>query len=194
MDEERDLQEKSYPEIRESNDIPSHDDWGGWIISKGRNYKINPLPAEKDILGLFFEVRPTCNSDRLAIDIVAHQTGRKPEFVINTLKKAKAREEAKIQRAEYADAIYAEKIPQIQSIVGLSLEKLGQFVSNFHPETIEDAKGLSKIATDMNTLLRLELGKTTQSIELIQRTEKDVTVLLEELKNNDPFVDYDGNK
>lgn len=160
---------------------------------------LEPLPSEhfwgtsaqeKMILRTFFEVRPISDTHKEAALEVARRLGVTYSRVFGTIKKALIRREARLQRKEYADRIYSEKLPLAKSIVGKSLTKLDQYLTTFSPSSIQDAKDLSKIATEMTTLIRLELGQPTEQIGIMTQTQKNVTVIVEELKNNDPFVDY----
>lgn len=149
-----------------------------------------PSAIEANILRLFFEIRPASDSHKETSLEVAKRLGIRSYLVFQIVKKALLRKEAKKQRRDYADKIYGEKIPLAKSIVGKSLTKLDNFLTAYTPTNIEDAKGLAKIATDVTTLLRLELGQATQQVEIMHKTQRDVNVILHELKDNDPFVDY----
>lgn len=147
--------------------------------------------SNKKILQEYFTVRPTVDSHYKACNLVAKNLGVQHSLVITELSKAAAQKEAKKQREEYADYIYSQKLPLAKSIVGKSLVEVDNFLTTFKPTTVQEAKDLVKMATDMTTLLRLELGQSTQQIEIIHKTHKDVTVILEELRVTDPFMDYE---
>jgi len=144
----------------------------------------------KKILQEFFVVRPTVASHQQAALEVSKKVGVPLYKVIGILQKASAQSEAKKQREEYADLIYSQKMPLAKSIVGKSLMEVDEFLTTFKPSNVQEAKDLVKMATDMTTLLRLELGQSTERIEIIQKTHKDVTIILEELRQTDPFMDY----
>lgn len=145
----------------------------------------------KVVLREFFELRPTCNSYQQAVSEVAKKLCIGRETVSQILQKSAAQKEAKRQREEYADIIYSQKLPLAKSIVGKSLVEVDNFLTTFKPSNVQEAKDLVKMATDMTTLLRLELGQSTQQIEIIHKTQKDITVILQELKEADPFMDYE---
>lgn len=158
------------------------------------------LPAEiipvrestKVVLREFFEIRPTCNSYQQAVSEVSKKLGINRETVSQILQKSAAQKEAKRQREEYADILYSQKLPLAKSIVGKSLVEVDNFLTTFKPSNVQEAKDLVKMATDMTTLLRLELGQSTQQIEIIHKTQKDITVILQELKEADPFMTYEA--
>lgn len=160
---------------------------------------LEPIPSEsywgtsaqeRLILRTFFEVRPIADSHKEAALEVSKRLGIPYSRIFGTIRKALARREATLQRKEYADRIYAEKLPLAKAIVGKSLTKVNQYLTTFTPESLQDAKDLTKIATEMTSLIRLELGQPTEQIGIMTQTQKNVTVIVEELRNNDPFVDY----
>lgn len=146
--------------------------------------------ANRKILQEYFTVRPTVDSHYKACNLVAKNLGVQHSLVITELSKAAAQKEAKKQREEYADYIYSQKLPLAKSIVGKTLVEVDNFLTTFKPSNVQEAQSLVKMATDLTTLLRLETGQSTQQIEIIHKTHKDVTVILEELKATDPFMDY----
>lgn len=163
----------------------------GMLIShKSESSEWAPNKVEETVIRLFFEIRPASDSHKETALEVSRRLGLTYHKVFQIIKRSLLRKEAKKQRRDYADKIYEEKIPLAKSIVGKSLTKLDNFLTTYTPSNIEDAKGLAKIATDVTTLLRLELGQATQQVEIMHKTQRDVNVILHELKDNDPFVDY----
>lgn len=153
---------------------------------------IKPRRHEKQILREWFKYSPKSHATTMSSRIkkMSEETGFKPEVIKRTLAKAAAEEEAKLQRREYADKIYGEKIPFCKRIVGLGLEELESFVANNKPQDWKDASVLCKMLTDMQMLLRLELGQSTTNVEMVVKTSRDITSILKDLKSTDPFVDY----
>lgn len=145
----------------------------------------------KTVLREFFEIRPTCKSFYDAVSQISNKTGIAHSRIMGIISKASAQAEAKRQREEYADEIYSHKLPLAKSIVGKTLTQVDNFLTTFKPTTSQEAKDLVKMATDMTTLLRLEMGEATGRVEIITKTHKDITVVLNELKETDPFMDYD---
>lgn len=160
------------------------------LAPKRRSWDTDLTAGEQRILKAWFKHRPICRYSRQAVRLVAKECRTYESEVLRTVRKANAEAEAKRQRLEMTEAIYASKIPTAKEVVGWSLEKLATFVKENRPVTWEDAQRLTKIATDMQMLLRLELGQSTQNIELVTRTQRDVTAIIQDLSANDPFVDY----
>lgn len=146
--------------------------------------------TEQLALKAWFKHRPIAKSARQAIRLVARECRTPERTVLSIIRKANAETEAKKQREEITNAVYAAKIPTAKEVVGYSLESLAEFVKTHKPNSWEDAQRLTKIATDMQMLLRLELGQSTQNIDLVSRTQRDVNVIIQDLATNDPFVDY----
>jgi hypothetical protein len=155
-----------------------------------KEYWWHPSKEQKAVIRAFFELRPVCDSHKETALAVSKQLNLSYSRVFGIIKTALLRQEAVIQRREYADLLYKEKIPIAKSIVGHSLQKVDDYLQNFSPTSIQDVKDLVGIAKDMTHLLRLELGESTEKIEIIHKTQKDVTVLVEEARRNDPFTDY----
>lgn len=98
---------------------------------------------------------------------------------------------------EAEELIVADKIPIVKAIVGANLASLLEWSVDFRARnahrqmTVDEAKKLSGLATELNSLIRLEEGKSTVNMGIVNQVEKEVTVILEELKEVDPFVSYD---
>ncbi len=166
---------------------------GFGLPAKDMSPSVGLLPhshLNETVLREFFEIRPTCKSVHEAVNEISKKTGISYTKIMGVVGKASAQAEAKRQREDYADQIYSQKLPIAKSIVGKTLTQVDNFLTTFKPTTSQEAKDLVKMATDMTTLLRLELGESTSRVEIITKTHKDVTVILDELKANDPFMDY----
>lgn len=161
---------------------------------RSKSLPLNPTLTHKQIMEAWYEEAPKHDTNIATAKAVAQKVMRKAETVLKVVKAAKLKEQSKILREQIAEEVYGEKTTVAKSIVGKSLLAVDEFLNSFKPQCAEDAKALVHIATNLTQLMRLELGKPTQSIEIIQKTQKDVTVILEELKKNDPFVDYPDGK
>jgi len=170
--------------------LPTQEPWEQHLMVDGELPMIRPINSHEDILKVFFEIRPGCPNDAEAVRQVAGKLDKPFHHVENIIRTGIIRQEAKEQRAKYADKIYEEKIPVIKTIISKGLESVLEFVTNNKPKDYTEAKLLSSIATDLTKLLRLELGQSTHKVELIHSTQKDITVILDELQTTDPFVDY----
>lgn len=188
--QEEEDQETLVEPSRPPSDVPQWENWNKWGFDAKYDKPLRPIKPDREVLRRFFEIRPTVSNDGMAIMMLSQELHRREETIADIVRRAHLKEEAKKQRREYADKIYGEKIPYAKKIAGLALRALSKYIETHPPESFEDAKTLSKIATDMNTLLRLELGESTHNIEIVHKTNKTVNVILEELRKNDPFVDY----
>lgn len=104
---------------------------------------------------------------------------------------------AEEHRQELFSKTLQEKIPLLREVMGLTLLSLKDFLEALYSDeerkaalTVKEAKDLSSIAKDLNEIIRLELGQSTQNIEMVTKVEHDVTFILEDLRKKDPFVDY----
>jgi len=92
-----------------------------------------------------------------------------------------------------------EKVPVLKEIVNLALENTRTFLEELSdPEiranrlkTIRDARDLSQIASDLNSLLRLELGQATQNVKHEVELSLDETKkVFDELRKVDKVFEY----
>lgn len=165
-----------------------------------------PLPTEDRFKGLSDWVGPV--TEEYLAGRTPHEISQKfglamghIRFIICT---ASLRELADKHRQRIMEELLKDKIPLLREVAGLSLAGLRSFLEELITDkekmkklTLKDARDLSAIAKEQNETLRLELGQSTEKIELVRKVEKDVTIILEDLKKEDPFVDYskpeDGN-
>jgi hypothetical protein len=90
------------------------------------------------------------------------------------------------------------KIPLIKDIVGMGLEAIKETLKTLqNPEVranmlakVSDVAALTKVITDLNTLLRLEQGQSTENISTVTRSYQETRMVLQELKKKDPVFDY----
>lgn len=130
-------------------------------------------------------------------DIVA-ATGLSYECVRNIYTKDVVKQGVKEIHKQIAEKTYEEKVPLLKEIVDLSLNAIRDRLQQLKdPDMallmIKDAKDLAaigKLATDLNSLLRLELGKSTHNIETVSHNYQETKIILQQLKNKDPVFDY----
>lgn len=171
------------------------DDWT-WeddiAISKARQHQYGPNKTDKEIIEQFLELsqgQPTT----AAVAETAVALNLSVNRVASAVKKFKAKEEAKVIRQKVVEEVYEDKIPLMKDIVGISLSKLKQFISAVeieNIETIQEAKALKDIACDLNSMLRLELGQSTENIAInaqAQYTIEHTQKLLADLRPKDPI-------
>lgn len=158
---------------------------------RARNWRLDPPARNKEILAAYFEERPVARSNDEALKRVASRCKCSKDRAAAVVEKSLAREEAKKQRREYADQLYGERIPVLQSIVGKGSLAVDNFLTTFRPQNLYEAEALTRMIASMANLLRLELGKSTNNVEIIHKTHKNLTTIMKELKENDPFVDYE---
>jgi hypothetical protein len=90
------------------------------------------------------------------------------------------------------------KVPILKEIVGISLTAIKEKLLELKDPEIRDKMigsardlaALGKLATDLNTLLRLELGQSTQNVESVSHSYQETRIILQELKKKDPVFDY----
>lgn len=151
--------------------------------------------TDKKIMELWFKFAPEVkNFGELSCKVACAL--KIPRILVEKVaKKARLRELAKEQRAAIVQELYSDKMPLAKAIVGLSLKKLEDFLKKYEPLSIDGAKELKNIVVDINNLLRLESGKSTNNVDIHVTTQtKDAETILKELKVNDPFKDYASNE
>jgi hypothetical protein len=109
-------------------------------------------------------------------------------------KKGMKRVEAEVVRETLKD-----KLASLEEVASLSLSQIIETLKEIkeNPEYkalmitgVRDLAALGKLATDMNTLLRLELGKSTQNVSTVSRNYQETRVVLQDLKKKDPVFEY----
>lgn len=161
-----------------------------------------PVPSDK-CWPRFEEVQETvCKAyleDGKNIHEIAHLHNLPLKQVRLIVSRAALGQQASRMRQEIMAEAMKAKLPLLREIVGLSLTTLRDFLENLVTDddrkaalSIKDAKDLASIAKEIHEMARLELGQSTQNIEVVQRVEKDINDIIDELRVKDPFMDYDG--
>ena len=118
---------------------------------------------------------------------------------VNTIvTKGRLEEKAKKFLKESAKAVLEEKIPLLKEIASLSLMNVRDFLGELSDpvkrserlSTMKDARDLAAIASQLNEMLRLELGQSTSITETVSYSFEAIKVLLTDLSKVDPIFDY----
>lgn len=111
----------------------------------------------------------------------------------NEIKKAA---QANVEKDLYVQ-VYKDKAPVLENIVQLTLTNIQEFLVALSADeekkrnlTVRDIKDLATISTHLNEVLRLELGKSTQKVEVAQYSYNKVQVVLDDLRKIDPVFEY----
>jgi hypothetical protein len=141
----------------------------------------------------------------MPIDLAVEAFHRVTGFPHRTIEKYAnlIRIEEKVDKAitEIKKDVYRRKLPLIKEIVGLTLEGVKEAVQgviedkerlrSFSPREIRD---LTMVAAELNNILRLETGQSTQNISnkthITETTSQSVSVILKDLKEIDPVFEY----
>lgn len=192
LDDEGYLRDEVLYPPRESSDIPDYYEQRNaeWKV---KHVRLRPAPKDQEIIDSYFEHNPVCDTQKQVVERVARDTGTSRERVEGVIKKGLLRERGKEQKLEITNEVYGKKIPLAEEIVGLSLVGLRDWVKKKVQDGIDDtddAKAILSITTGLHNLLRLELGKSTQNVEVVQTVHRDVSVVLDDLRKKDPFRTY----
>lgn len=93
---------------------------------------------------------------------------------------------------------FQEKIPVIKEILGLSLDGLRERLKDLvDPEKRKELlpnmgamAALTRILVDLNGLLRLEQGQSTENIATVSSSYKETRIMLQDLRKVDPVFEY----
>lgn len=94
---------------------------------------------------------------------------------------------------------FKDKIPLLKKIVGCSLHLTSEFLMRMCEDedfkasqlkSLSDVRELSKLAVDLNTLQRLELGQSTQNLEVVSHSYQQTKVIIDDLRKKDPVFEY----
>lgn len=150
--------------------------------------KLSETPGWRDVVKKVQKLNASGMTEDAIFDVV-----RTDRHVIRKILKDEALAE------KYAADVFAAKVPKIQEIISLSLESIHQTLKDIatnedvRREMIKrasDVGALVKAVTDLNTLLRLELGKSTQNVEVHNHSYQKTREAIQELKKVDPVFDY----
>jgi len=129
---------------------------------------------------------------------ISAATGLQYEVVKKICNNETVKQEVRSIHKGIAERTYEDKVPLLKEIVDLSLnavkDKLLQLrdpeVATLMIKDARDLAAIGKLATDLNSLLRLELGKSTHNIETVSHNYQETKIILQQLKNKDPVFDY----
>lgn len=118
---------------------------------------------------------------------------RIPKSVVRAIvSKAKLRERAGEVKKQLVTEILRTKVDALKEIVDLSLSGVCTFLKAHPvPANFKEAKDLAGIVKNLNEVLRLELGQSTQNVETkVKFSLDDTQHILSELKKIDPVFEY----
>ncbi|WP_288985268.1 hypothetical protein [uncultured Flavobacterium sp.] len=137
-------------------------------------------------------------SDKIARHLTAQELKLNPDKVEMVLKEAGANIVAERLKNEVKQKVIEDKVPLLCDIVGNTLEAIKswsrEFISsNRHLDmSVSEAKQLTGMVKDMNELIRLEKGQSTQNIGVLHAhaniTSDQATQILTEYKALDPLL------
>lgn len=120
-----------------------------------------------------------------------------PDRIHLVAKKANLIIESKKFQSEVKEEVLKDKVPILKEIVGTSLTavqeylvELGTNKERLHSLSVSEMKGLADVAKSLNELLRLELGQSTQNVQVVQYSFNEAKVMLEDLRKIDPVFEY----
>lgn len=112
------------------------------------------------------------DTDKLLIRI-AEEFNTPLTFARKVLSNATAIEVLKQSKEAFLKEVVGAKIPVLKEIVGLSLHSVREYLVNLKDNpgnisnlSINEIKALASISTELNQMLRLELGEPTQNISI----------------------------
>lgn len=124
---------------------------------------------------------------------IAHKVGCPVDMVETVIDKRMAFAAAKKAKEKFLDEVIGQKIPVLKHIVGLSLHTVKSFLVDIasDPErikllTVAEIKQLASISTELNQMLRLELGEPTQNISI--DNQHMVPIININIENEKPVV------
>lgn len=99
---------------------------------------------------------------------------------------------------EIAEKNYQTKIPVMREIIGGGLEVLNAAIKEMHdPEVrrkmipgVGQMAALKNIIQDLEMLIRLNEGKTTANVGVVQRRYSETRTVIQDLRKIDPVFEY----
>lgn len=100
-------------------------------------------------------------------------------------------------RQEVKEEMLLAKVPILEEIVSLSLNTVKEFLVELSTNevkkvllTTKEAKDIMAICKDLNEMLRLELGQSTQNLAVVEMSYDQTKNLLDDLRAKDPVFEY----
>ena len=138
-------------------------------------------------------------SNQLAAESVAEILGCRTDTVQRVVKKRFLDDRMEELQNKIKQEVYEDKIPLLKDIVGMSLQQVKESLQELakDPErkakmSIRDIRDLAGVGRELNDLLRLELGQSTENIAVktVTHSHQSMHVLLEDLRKMDPVFEY----
>jgi hypothetical protein len=150
--------------------------------------------TDAKIVRTYMQLRANFKFEGQRIDAVAKELRIHPVRVLNVLKRSRLRWYAKQHVKKLEEEVYKDRIPMMKEIIGKGLMKVKEFVDNFTPSDMGEARILEKMVTDLNGMLRLDTGQSTQNIavagEVAHNMSFDIKELQKRLSQVDPVFSY----
>lgn len=143
---------------------------------------------DSQIVEKFLELRASADSDAQAIFETSAELGVASKKVSRAINRKEIKAQAKQIRVKITEELFKDKIPMMKNIVGVSLHKTLAFLKDFEPSTIDDVRALALVFKDIQMMLRLDMGQSTENIAVqhsgnytVEQTQK----LLVDLQTKD---------
>lgn len=143
---------------------------------------------DSQIVEKFLELRASADSDAQAIFETSAELGVASKKVSRAVNRKEVKTQAKEIRVKITEELFKDKIPMMKNIVGVSLHKTLAFLKDFEPCTIDDVRALALVFKDIQMMLRLDMGQSTENISVqhsgnytVEQTQK----LLVDLQTKD---------
>lgn len=134
----------------------------------------------------------------LSNDEIEGKTGYKRAFIDRTVATYPVKKFTNRCVERIRTELFKDKVPALKKIVEDSLAALGEALAELRDPEIRakilcDAKSMKALAgvvADMNGLLRLELGQSTENVQQVSYSYQQIRVGLQELAKMDPVFEY----
>ncbi len=113
-------------------------------------------------------------------------------LVRRTIHKAQLLPRVEKIQSQITKEVFEDKVPILKDIVDRTLVGVRDFLmtEEAKPTTIQEARQLASLASELNEMTRLELGQTTSNVAVVQMSLKEVQDIFTNLKKIDPVFVY----
>lgn len=133
------------------------------------------------------------------VGVIAKDLGVSPTHVRNVVDANELKPFVQEMQQRVAREVLVDKVPLLKEIAQTTLTAIKEFVGKLEDKkfrdrfitSVRDLKDLTAIVSDVGSMLRLELGQSTQNVEVKNQMSLDQTVaVLKELSTRDPVFEY----
>lgn len=152
---------------------------------------------DQAVIERFLDYAPTCITNKECVAKTAAWFSCEPGYVTRIIRKSGLKDLASDLKEDIKDALFKDKLPQIQNIQNLSAtiiqERLAQIAASDEEKrelSVKDLSTLVDVVTKFEDLIRLQTGRPTSTTPQMVGSLSQTINIIKELKEIDPVFEY----